>query len=159
MIGLLLAAALSTYPDLPAYDFFRAEVARQATRLSMRVPAVELVAPLDRPDRWAWVGQCPFKIVDGVAYVTACDPVIYVRRDVLQYLGLDALSMVALHEVLHVWLGAHLSPIWTLDDPYSLREREREHSRIEREVIDGFDRATRAAAARQIRRWSARWLR
>ena len=157
MIGVLLAAALSTYPDLPAFDYFRAEVARQAERLSMRPPRVEVVAPLPRADRWSWVGQCPFKLVDGVAYVTACEPVIYIRKDVIQYLGLDALSMTALHEVLHVWLGSHLSPYWELEDAYSMKARAKEHARISSEVVDSFDKRTRDAAAAQIRRWTARW--
>jgi hypothetical protein len=157
MIAILFAAALSAEP--PAFAYFKAEVARQAQARTMPIPTVVVIDPLPRPGPWGWVNHCPYEMVDGVAHVTWCAPVISIRRDVLQWLGLDALRMMALHEVLHLWRGDHRDPVWQLEDEDSRREQKRLHDIIGEEVMRAFDSRTLEAAGRQRDRWVARWAR
>jgi hypothetical protein len=142
---MILALLLSTYPMLAVFE---GEVKAQAARLGIEAPRVLVVQPLPRPDRWAWVGQC-----DSLP----CPGVIYVRRDVLTFLGYDSLRMCALHEVLHIWRGDNLDPRWVLTTPDALRYQEKVHEKIADEVVRHYDQGTRDAAARDIYRWRQRW--
>lgn len=145
---MILLAAAALYPMLAVFE---AEVRAQSTRLGIEPARVEIVAPLQRRDRWAWVGQC--------RQASACDVVIYVRTDVLQWVGYDAIRMVAYHEVLHLWRGDNLDSRWTLETPEALKYQENVHAEIEKRLIRQFDPDTVDAAARDVWRWNQRWAR
>lgn len=150
MLSFVLAAALA-FPELQGqFSFFESEVQRQAVRLGVPAPRVELTRAFRTYDRWAWVTKCD----------SCADPatgVVHIRYDVIAFFSADTLKVLALHEVLHLQKRHHLEELWAREDPAALAEQARQHARIMKVCDWAFDEQTRYAVSRDLRRWRKAW--
>lgn len=125
-------------------SFFEGEVARFAKAEGVASPAVVLTESPGTPEPWAWVGLC--------APGFECDTTIYIRRDVVQSLGFSTMSLLALHEVLHVKRNDHLGA-------KTVADMANAHLAIWGELKRRLDPDVLAAADIDAKWWRRQWAR
>jgi hypothetical protein len=125
-------------------SFFEGEVARFSKEERVPTPTIVVTESTGTVEPWAWVGLC--------APGFECDTTIYIRRDVVESLGFSAMSLLALHEVLHVKRGDHLGA-------KTVADMANAHLAIWNELKRRLDPDLLASADTDSKWWRRQWAR